>query len=309
MGQVVSLAAFAPPSGWRFSTELHKFFGGYEATVGLRSTFGAMVNALNGVGGTSGSDGGGDGQLAAVLDSAGAGVGRRAYSRDKNPIARGRDVWQALRRTQDLYGASHVVVLHLLYGDPSPAFCGLAVCPRCAKEGDHTAGCDLTELAPILHLTDYAEELRDDMALAWGEERESSVRLRLVKAPTAAEERFWALTPYLTAALERQAAAKARKAPREERAALAAEVRELRGQLYEAMGETTKPTQEPLPAVLSTLAGTDREITPRDALRRLFASQKHPDDTALAVSRMVNDARMLRTNAHLAYEAARSQPA
>ena len=138
--------------------ELHDFWCAFEATIGFRSTFSAMLAAHAGVTMGSGPPSGWD-PYAEVMDQIGA--GSRTY--------------RALRRL----GTDDLVVLYRLFGPRNP-------------RSEHDA---LGELSPLAVLTDAAEDARDEIVLRESTRRSDAVGARVavdvVRRRRELEQLFW----------------------------------------------------------------------------------------------------------------------
>ena len=138
--------------------ELHDFWCSFEATIGFKSTFSAMLAAHAG-----------------VALGAGAPTGWDPYAERIDAIASGHRTYRALRRMR----TEDVVVLYRLYGPWHPSY-------RHDQLGD---------LAPLAALTDAAEEARCDLVLRESTRRsdESGARVAVdvVQRRREAEVMFW----------------------------------------------------------------------------------------------------------------------
>lgn len=138
--------------------ELHDFWCAYEAAIGFRSTFSAMLAAHQGVSLGAGPPGGWD-----------------PYAENIDRISNGSRTYRALRRLE----TGDLVVLYRLYGPRNPS-------------NDHAA---LGDLSPLAALSDAAHEERDALVLrestrrsdVAGERVEADVRRRREEL----EEMFW----------------------------------------------------------------------------------------------------------------------
>lgn len=138
--------------------ELEWFWGGYEAAIGLRSTFREMVEAIGGAGGEP------DEECGSGPIPAGRGGGGVASSDAANERMSGLSTSKVLGRARAIYHALkampafNVRVLYLLHGP----------CRPCAY--DRVFG----DVFPLVHLTPAVEEARTRMAAAEGDRREEA---------------------------------------------------------------------------------------------------------------------------------------
>ena len=145
--------------------ELQDFFNAHEASIGLRSSFGSMLSALEG---TRAGSGPGDYEVRGVeLGSA---------------PSRNVRVWRALRRMDEAGQRRELVVLHRLYG---------AVKCAASPELRKALPADLMQIAT---LTSEAETVREELACGRGLEWEARVRLRCVRPVAEASKEIAQLT-------------------------------------------------------------------------------------------------------------------
>jgi hypothetical protein len=123
--------------------DLMRFWREHEAAIGIRSNFGSMLAALEGMAAGSGPPAGWD-----------------PHSERIEEIGRCRRTWQVLRAMDARGQTVEIVALHRLYGD--------VMCPVGYRG---TFG----DLAPLVSLTDAASAARDRLAADAGAEREEAV--------------------------------------------------------------------------------------------------------------------------------------
>lgn len=261
--------------------ELSEFWGGYEAAVGFKSTFSAMLAAHSGVALGSGSRNDWD-PYAEDLSRPFQRPPRRSLIEDGNAT------YRALRRMQ----TADVVVLYQLFGPRNPRM-------------HHDA---LGDLSPLAAMTDAVEDARCDVVLD-----ESTRRSDATGARTKAE--VGRQRTQLAADFWREVGAIARAASRYERARkperLAAHEQRvtagwtLLGQILDlyAVDGTIR-------ARVGAIESTDREVTAEAAIRFRLRPTKDAGGAARQrefVAEVTREAEAMRATAIAAYRAARAE--
>jgi hypothetical protein len=283
---------------------LEFFFREYEAAIGQRSTFSAMLAAWSGTLG-GGAHNGVEDAMAEMLD--------------RGVVHKGREIYRALvvmaNRGQD----AELVVLHRLYGPRNP----LAEFPV------------FGDVAPIVDMVPAVDAYREQLALEEGERR--SDHLALVYDAAAANrwrESVEEEIAYVNTILERlDAKIEERHAAEVASVAINRSVSDRRRQITAELVEkraswerflvtleiraTRRDIRDSaLNARLSALAGADKEITHAAALRQRMVGQGPSDPQARAafqaarrsfVAKARKEAEGLRLNASQAYVAAREE--
>lgn len=266
MTNAATVARYGYATG-RDANELREFFLGNEARVGFRSTFGAMLAALEGVP-MGGSNGDHDPHAERIDRERGTSSGTR--------------VWRALRNLDHMGDVQSIITLHRLYGAVRvpvgylPAF------------GD-------PDVAQIASLTDAAEDVREQLAFTRGSERESGVRLRCI---TSKAESLDALAEDFWRAVRSEA-----KATAAGRTDMATAWREVQARALNLCGDGRDGT---LSATISTYAGCDRETTTDDAIGHALADN-NPVRRSSFISQVKRDAAGLKARSLAAYASVRGR--
>lgn len=218
----------------RAETELHGFWHWYEADIGFRSTFSAMLAAHAG-----------------VALGEGPPMGWDPYAEIVETISDGTRIYRALRRMH----TADVVVLYRLYGPRRPS-------------DEHEA---LGELGPLAPLTAAARQAREDIVLARSTPESERVAERVATQQDARrarlEEFFWREVGRLTK-LEAKLP-RARTAARQ--VEIARRIAEVRDILRAVVG--AYQSDGVVRATIGAIESTDREVTLQDAVRARLAAR------------------------------------
>jgi hypothetical protein len=277
--------------------DLMRFWREHEAAIGIRSNFGSMLAALEGMAPGSGPPAGWDPLVDRVLE-----------------IGRCRRTWQVLREMDSQGLTLEIVALHRLYGD--------VLCPLEYRGA-------FGDVAALASLTDAAEGARDRLAYEVGTAREQAVvdgplegavaenRAQLereIARSVEAANKVVGRIDWHGRRIER-CEAKAAHHPDEPADPKLPVHRARRADLTRRLAawdahivhmQKAAECDGVLRARHGALAGADREVTVDDAIRHVL--QKTRNDVAARsafVVGVVQDAKALRARAHEAYKEAK----
>lgn len=258
-------ARTAATSAWLFQAEISSLFQEADTQVGVRSVFGAQLEAAqSGVVSEPTYD-----YDAKIVDVIASGTVRRQ-----------RIAWLTLRRMLAVGQEREVVVLHLLFGH--------ARYPSLLGFGD---------LAPIVHLTQAADDAREELATAEGERRMASLATSFSAEAldfrrTAIAEAFWRIATKAT-----RIEAKSNRLAAKGDDVGAAELWRGVERNWRHLGDLLREYHlDPTPrAMAGACAHEDAAITPRDALRIRTTTpppkrpKGHDGDAAITVWKLAVD--------------------
>jgi hypothetical protein len=158
--------------------ELREYWGSHESWYGgLKSNFGALLQALNGGGRSTSGD---SDHFVDVMDKGTAGTRR---------------TWRKLKTMADRGQSVELTILYRLYGDV-------------LRHPVHNA---IDKANGILaDMTETAERIREDLAASRGEVAEEEIRRHTMRVVRKSESVFWERAPELQAAEEKLAAMRSR---------------------------------------------------------------------------------------------------
>lgn len=251
---------------------LRAFFQGYEAAVGFSSTFSAMTAAANGL-------------------SIGEGPVNTDPLADKLPtIHHYTTTWRALRWMDDNGHRHDLIVLFKLYGHRKPT----------TVDGWFEA-----TIAPLVTMTDAAEDARAEMAFTRSAPREESLNARLAQAwserRSGYEVQFWEAAGHVM-----RLTAKANPSPK-----ATEKLRAWQTVMAQSLQAFTQPDTS-LQARLALLTNEDRATTVEDAVHhtlhfsgRESDRQEHDNARRSFIAQAKREATELRQRALMVYQHAR----
>ena len=271
--------------------ELGRYFRWGEADIGFRSNFGAMEHQL--------IIGGGPPSFDEAPDPHASRIGNHMLATTSTTL-----VWRALKRLDERGGGVYVIALYRLYGPWFPS--------------DNPWRKEFKDLAPLLTMTDAAEDARADLAAKRADDEGERTTLKLVQGPDQGAEHFWRMAPRWTQVAEEWEALRKRhkdpKTPVEEREKIARRARvlatersALRKNLMAQVVPVRATAEMGVRARISHCQSCDRATTVHDAVA-LGLEGDAPARHAFAVA-LRREAVALRKSAHLSYRDARADVA